>query len=223
MVLIPAFQPIKHVGTGTFIAAEVLARWHYEGRVAGPSNIKVPVDWGQVDIEVAKFIQHNLPLFRNQYRALFINVSEQTLATESIFQAWAGIIQGLTKERNARIVIEITEGIQDQSLSDRWDALANLGSEFALDDYGDQHSSLARLNQYAWHYCKFDANRLQSLVDFRAIHHCRKKGIHLIAEQIETSLQEDRAKLFGLYLQQGFYHGKPTFLDGYMNRVRALS
>lgn len=223
MIFSPAFQPIKHVGTGSFVAAEVLARWYDEGRVVAPSNIKGPINWGLVDIEVAKFIQNNLPLCRDQHRAIFINVSEQTLGTDSIFQTWAEIINRITKAREARIVIEITEGVQDTSLADRWDALANLGGEFALDDYGYQHSSIERLSQYTWHYCKFDANRLHSLVDYPAIQYCRENGIKLIAEQIETPHQEERAKLFGLFLQQGFYHGKPAILEGYMNRLKALS
>ncbi|GJA75728.1 EAL domain-containing protein [Aeromonas caviae] len=223
MILIPAFQPIKHVGTGSFVAAEVLTRWYDNGQVITPSNIKTHVNWGMVDIEVAKFIQNNLPLCRDQYRALFINVSEQTLVTDSIYYAWAEIIKRIAKTRIARIVIEITEGVQDTSLANRWGALENLGGEFALDDYGDENSTMARLNKYAWHYCKFDANRLHSLVDYPAIKYCREKGIHLIAEQIETSLQEESAKLFGLFLQQGFYHGKPAVLDGCMNRIKAIS
>jgi len=223
MIFAPAFQPIKHVGTGSFVAAEVLARWYDEGRVVAPSNIKAPLNWGLVDIEVARFIQNNLPLGRVQYRALFINVSEQTLGTDSIFQTWAGIINQIAKERDTRIVIEITEGVQDTSLAERWDALSNLGGEFALDDYGDKHSSMARLSKYVWHYCKFDASRLHSLVDYPAIQYCRENGIQLIAEQIETPLLEERAKLFGLLLQQGFYHGEPTALDEYMNCVKALS
>ncbi|HAF8875758.1 TPA: EAL domain-containing protein, partial [Salmonella enterica] len=28
MIFAPAFQPIKDVGTGSFVAAEVLARWY---------------------------------------------------------------------------------------------------------------------------------------------------------------------------------------------------
>jgi EAL domain-containing protein (putative c-di-GMP-specific phosphodiesterase class I) len=60
-------------------------------------------------------------------------------------------------------------------------------------------------------------------VDYPSIQYCRENGIQLIAEQIETPLLEERAKLFGLLLQQGFYHGEPTALDEYMNCVKALS
>ncbi len=39
MIFAPAFQPIKDVGTGSFVAAEVLARWYDEGRVLTPSSV----------------------------------------------------------------------------------------------------------------------------------------------------------------------------------------
>lgn len=97
MIFAPAFQPIKHVGTGSFVAAEVLARWYDEGRVVAPSNIKVPLNWGLVDIEVARFIQNNLPFGRVQHRALFINVSEQTLGTDSIFRHGQGLLTELPR------------------------------------------------------------------------------------------------------------------------------
>lgn len=223
MILIPVFQPIKHVGTGSFIAAEVLARWYEKGRMIAPQNIKPPVDWGRVDIEVARFIENNLPLLCRQHCALFINVSEQTLSTNMLFQEWAGIVSRIVETRSTKIVIEITEGVEDESLSDRWDALKNLGGEFALDDYGDENSTMTRLSKYSWDYCKFDANRLHLLVDYLAIQYCRKNGIKVIAEQIETPLQEQSAKLFGLFLQQGFHHGKPTILDKHMNCLKALT
>lgn len=46
MIFAPAFQPIKDVGTGSFVAAEVLARWYDEGRVLTPSSLSSPPHWG---------------------------------------------------------------------------------------------------------------------------------------------------------------------------------
>ncbi len=46
MIFAPAFQPIKDVGTGSFVAAEVLARWYDEGRVLTPSSLSSPPYWG---------------------------------------------------------------------------------------------------------------------------------------------------------------------------------
>ncbi len=44
----------------------------------------------------------------------------------------------LLKNHSSRLVIEITEGIQDASLASRWEALTEIGVELALDDYGDK-------------------------------------------------------------------------------------
>ncbi|EOX1519405.1 EAL domain-containing protein [Vibrio cholerae] len=222
MIFAPAFQPIKDVGTGLFVAAEVLARWYDEGRVLTPSSLSSPPYWGLVDMEAARFILDNLHHCQDQYPTLFLNVSEQTLHSGVIFKAWARVIQAIAKSRSLRLVIEITEGIKDASLASRWDALTEIGVELALDDYGDKNSSLERLSRYDWHYCKFDARRLCSLEDYPAILHCRRKGIQLIAEQVESFPLGERAKLLGLSWQQGFYHGKPAVMEKHLNYVKAL-
>jgi len=222
MILAPAFQPIKDVGTGSFVAAEVLARWYDEDQVLTPSSLLSQPHWGLVDIEVARFIQKNLHQCLDLYPTLFLNVSEHTLRSDVIFKAWARVIHAIAKNHSGRFVIEITEGIQDASLASRWDALIETGIELALDDYGDKYSSLERLSGYPWRYCKFDARRLRSLEDYPAIVHCRRKGIQLIAEQVETFPLGESAKLLGLSWQQGFFHGKPAVMDKHLNNVKAL-
>lgn len=148
MIFAPAFQPIKDVGTGSFVAAEVLARWYDEGRVLTPSSLSSPPYWGLVDMEMARFIQDNLHYCLDLYPALFLNVSEQTLQSDVIFKAWCRVVRDIAKNHSSRLVIEITEGIQDASLASRWEALTEIGVELALDDYGDKNSSLDRLSRY---------------------------------------------------------------------------
>lgn len=222
MIIAPAFQPIKDVGTGSIVAAEVLARWYDEGRVISPSNLSSQPHWGLVDMEVAKFIQNNLHHCLDLYPALFLNVSEQTLRSDILFKAWSRVICSIAKTHSSRLVIEITEGVRDTYLASRWNALAETGVELALDDYGDKNSSMERLSCYGWRYCKFDARRLRSLEDYPAILHCRRNGIRLIAEQVETFPLGESAKLLGLSWQQGFFHGKPAVMDKHLNNVKAL-
>lgn len=222
MIFSPALQQIKDVGTGSFVAAEVLARWCCEGQMLTPSELSSPPNWGLVDIEIARFIQDNLCHCSEEYQALFVNVSEQTLKSDIIFHSWAQIIRAITKNYPLRLVIEITEGVQDKSLAFRWSSLTAMGVNLALDDYGDKNSSMARLLSYDWNYCKFDARKLSSFEDYSAILHCRRKGIHLIAEQVETPPSEENAKLLGLVWQQGFLHGKPTVIEKSLNRAKVL-
>ena len=166
MIFSPALQQIKDVGTGSFVAAEVLARWCCEGQMLTPSELSSPPNWGLVDIEIARFIQDNLCHCSEEYQALFVNVSEQTLKSDIIFHSWAQIIRAITKNYPLRLVIEITEGVQDKSLAFRWSSLTAMGVNLALDDYGDKNSSMARLLSYDWNYCKFDARKLSSFQPF---------------------------------------------------------
>lgn len=111
MIFAPAFQPIKDVGTGSFVAAEVLARWYDEaGSYAILSFITSSL--GLVDMEVARFIHDNLHLCQDRYPTLFLNVSEQTLYSGVIFKAWARVIQSIAENHSSRLVIEITEAFR---------------------------------------------------------------------------------------------------------------
>lgn len=221
MIFTPYFQPIKDVYSDSFVAAELLARWCQDGRVLSPSNLLTTPHWGLVDIEMAKFIQSHINIFQEQYQTIFINVSEQTLSSSFLFKAWSRIISSIPNRLPSNIVIEITEDIKDFSLEARWGALVNMDVSLALDDYGDKHSTFERLMKYDWQFCKFDAKRLETHIDDPAIIHCRKAGIQLVAEQVETHSLGERAKLFGMSWQQGFCHAKPADLDTHLNQVRA--
>nr|WP_231571483.1 hypothetical protein [Xenorhabdus sp. NBAII XenSa04] len=87
MIFSPVFQPIKDVGIGSFVAAEVLACWYDEGRVLTPFTLLSPPHWELVDMEVAKFIQDNRHHCLVRYPTLFLNVSEPTLYSDVIFKA----------------------------------------------------------------------------------------------------------------------------------------
>ncbi len=134
----PGFPTIKDVGTGSFVAAEVLARWYDEGRVLTPSSV-ISSLLGLVDMEMARFIQDNLHYCLDLYPALFLNVSEQTLQSDVIFKAWCRVVRDIAKNHSSRLVIEITEGIQDASRIEMGGSDRNR-VELALDDYGDKNS-----------------------------------------------------------------------------------
>jgi EAL domain-containing protein (putative c-di-GMP-specific phosphodiesterase class I) len=169
MILAPVFQPIANVATGRFVAAEALSRWHSAERVLSPLDVEAFIHWGSVDIALAKFLCG----LESCYERLFINVSPETLESTMIFQIWSKFIQALVERSSIKIVIEVTENITDPQLQSRWEALSALGVELALDDFGDQHSTLERLTAYPWNYCKFSAKRLSCLTDYPAVMYCK--------------------------------------------------
>lgn len=148
MILAPFFQPITQVVTGRFVAAEVLSRWYRAGIILAPLDIKPCVDWAEIDISVAEFLY----TFKDKcgFKRFFMNVSAQTLGSDVNFHTWSRAIKALVKQGEIRIVIEVTENIPDQLLEKRWQQLLALGVELALDDYGDQYSTLKRLTSYPW-------------------------------------------------------------------------
>jgi EAL domain-containing protein (putative c-di-GMP-specific phosphodiesterase class I) len=218
MILVPVFQPIANVATGRFVAAEALSRWHSAGEILSPLDVEAFIHWGSVDIALAKFLC-GLEIC---YERLFINVSPETLESTMIFQIWRKSIQALVERSSIKIVIEVTENITDPQLQSRWEALSALGVELALDDFGDQHSTLERLTACPWNYCKFNAKRLSCLADYPAVMYCKKHSITAIAEQVETTAQRERAKRLGMVWQQGFRYARPAALDEYAIRTRIM-
>ncbi|AIJ10677.1 EAL domain-containing protein [Edwardsiella piscicida] len=215
----PSLQLIKDIVSGDFVAAEALARWHVHGGIVSPSSMIVKPNWAEVDFRMALFIRDNIHVCM-KHGALFINVSEQTLSSDILFNSWVKIIESLLKQ-TSHIVVEITEEVTDASLSARWRELAAIGVKLALDDYGKINSSFERLCNYGWHYCKFDARQLDSLIDNHAIHHCIKNKVAIIVECVESSALMNRAKLLGLCWQQGFYHAEPETISGQSNKLKA--
>src|SRR3546814_18335225 len=63
-----------------------------------------------------------------------------------------------------QLVVEITESITDSLLALRWPVLSQLNRvQYAMDDFGDDYSSMQRLIRYPWDYCKFDRSEERSV------------------------------------------------------------
>src|SRR3546814_19825898 len=81
--------------------------------------------------------------------------------------------------------------------------------QYAMDDFGDDYSSMQRLIRYPWDYCKFDANKIINLHDFGAVLYCVHNQIEIVAERVENKTLAESVKSLGLILQQGFFHERP--------------
>ena len=218
-VLMPVFQLIQDVRSNQFFAAEVLARWHENGVLIGPHQ-NPDVDWVAVDIATVSILGRSAELCQMFLPALFINVSEELLASDTQFARWLQIVEGIIKSKRVRITIEITELIPDVLLHKRWLQLKSLGAEMALDDYGQDFSSFARLTDYSWDYCKFSAQRLIEGESMQAALYCMSKKIKCVTEQIETQQQSSANLELGLWLQQGYFHHKPVTFSEYISKLK---
>lgn len=94
--------------------------------------------------------------------------------------------------------------------------LSDLGVRIALDDFGTGYASLSHLNQFPVHILKIDRTFVQSIgctADADAI--CstlinlgHSLGLEVVAEGIETSMQEVQLMQMGCDVGQGFLYSK---------------
>ena len=208
MKLIPAFQTITLNGSNT-VGVEVLSRWHHQGQIYTSADHKTPINWGMVDLEIMKSLIHLIPVIERLYPSMFIHVSPQTLSLSVIRIKWLKFLKEFTDKSTLQVVIEITEKVTPEQLDNVWPLLSQLNVALAMDDFGEEHSSVSRLTSYSWQFCKIEMGQLKGEAGNAAVQFCRLNNITPIAERVESVAQSKVAKLLGLEWQQGFLYGKP--------------
>jgi diguanylate cyclase (GGDEF)-like protein len=121
----------------------------------------------------------------------------------------------------SRVQLEITETSLFANLaraSQVMSALRQEGFRFALDDFGTGYSSLVHLKQFPLDCIKIDRSFVSAMTtdpQARAIVRsvtslARALGMSVIAEGVESHLQEIALRQVGCGLHQGYLLGKPT-------------
>lgn len=220
MQLIPVFQPILNVRQQRYTAAEALARWKTEdGQLIGPYQNPVEPDWIKVDLELAKLIRQSADACRPFFPFVFINVSEETLASDLAFKRWLAVINSIVSTKALRVVIEVVETVSEAVLQKRWSALQSVGAAIALDDFGDGRSTFSRLTARRWDFCKFSAKRLSGADGIHAVTFCQEQGITGVVEQVEDATLSILTQDLGLIHQQGYYHSRPALLTDHLTAL----
>lgn len=221
MELMPVFQPILNVKLQRYSAAEALARWKTkDGQLIGPYQLASDPDWINIDLELAKLIRQSADACRPFFPFVFINVSEETLASDLAFHRWIDVIKSIANTKALRMVIEVVETVSEPVLHKRWSALQSLGVAIALDDYGDGRSTFDRLSARRWDICKFSAKRLNRVDGVDAVRFCNEEGITGVVEQIEDAKLCLLTQELGLIHQQGYYHSRPALLTTHLEAAK---
>lgn len=154
---------------------------------------------------------------------IITNISEATLADDRLFAQWSLVARSRMAKNT--LSIEITEQVSDNTLAHRWKQLKSLGVKIALDDFDQENSSLARLQNYDWDIAKFEVDLPTGFSDYQmvGIEECAGRGITMIAERIENKQQALTAKDAGLILQQGFLWAHPEIVTAQMPIVDKIS
>jgi diguanylate cyclase (GGDEF)-like protein len=237
--LVPFFQPIVHLHTGTIVGAEALIRWLHPARGTVMPNEFIPlaeesgmiVDMGRHMLEASAQLMAGwretagLP---GGY--VSVNVSSRHLLGGTLARDVRGVLEssGLP---SGGLVIELTESalITDMGrVRGQLDELRSMGVRVALDDFGTGYSSLGYLRSLPVDILKIDRSFLADLnsgpqsVEFvRAIATLAQSlDVRAVAEGIEGADQLVVVRSLGIDEAQGYHFSRPLAAVAFQSLIQ---
>lgn len=233
----PWFQPIISMTSGELVGAEALARWvHPQGDRISPA-IFVPAAEAAGLIgplhdcildAVAARVRAWRPLVEGREFAISINLSSMQLADRTLVD---GIDAALARHdvTPAEVRIEITESAMLDQPEVGAEILARLrerGFELYLDDFGTGYSSLGYLRRLPISAIKLDRSFIaeierdpKSLAIVRGVLGlARELELSIVAEGVESKLQEHTLRELGCELAQGYRYAPALPADEFEAR-----
>lgn len=225
---IPYYQPKFNMVTRTYIGFEALMRWISPIRGLIPPSTFIPVFEkngfiSKVDRVIWKKVCQDMDMFRREGRILLpvsVNVSRIELYDLDLGES----ILSLLKEYNIDIdlfQLEITETAYMQDSSQMIEAvnrLKDLGFTILMDDFGSGFSSLNILKELPFDVIKidlaflehFDINNKAEKILKSVVQMAKRLNMEVIAEGVETRLQEEFLIELGCNRAQGYRFARPA-------------
>lgn len=224
-----AYQPVVINATGATKGFEVLARWEHPKRGYVPPDIFITIaeDCGLM-VPLGRCLMRKALSTWSEFKkrnphsknwTLAINISAHQLYDKSLE---SDLLDNLTKNnlQTSDIVLEITETALIRDISEAIkliSQLKKLGFAIALDDFGTGFSSLSYLDQLPLDVLKIDRsfidkinneNQQSPLVE-AIVRLADVMQLDIVAEGIETSIQQAVLEKMGCRYAQGYYFSKP--------------
>lgn len=216
--LYSVFQPQVALSTGAIVATEVLCRWRHPVRGSIPADefIAVAEDTGAIQA-IGRFILDEALQALDDWHAagqligVSVNVSLLQL-TEDGFASYLAEQAARRGPSRHALTIEITESRPMREPDVVLPVLGRLrgfGVGVALDDFGTEYSSVARLERLPITELKLDRSLIQQDPVRRpdlaeTVRRVHRRGLRVVAEGVETRRQLDYARELGCDRAQGF-------------------
>lgn len=219
-------QPKVDLATQQLIGAEALIRQHGEDNRIIPPCEFIPILEDNnliryIDLFVFQEVCTLLEKWQrmNQNFIVSLNFSRLTLLEEDILFNIEQILSCYQISRN-NIEIEITENFLATGKSTLYQVIQDLyqaGCYLSLDDFGIRYANLSMLADINFHTLKLDKSLIKSISNRNAnqvilkhiIHLCKDLSINVIAEGVETEIQQNILIELGCTQGQGYLFGKP--------------
>ncbi len=225
--IVPFFQPIINLATGSLIGFEALARWQNptRGLVLPDEFISLAEDSGlitelghQVRLAACRqLVEWQTTLHRSKLE-ICVNVSTREISHHDFVEDSAAILaySGVDPKN---VVFEITESVlaEGSQVEEVLEQVVALGIRLSIDDFGTGYSSLSYPSRFPIESLKIDRSFVAAIGDGTNASAMANqivnisKALHLvtIAEGIETIEQRDALCKLGTEFGQGYLWGRP--------------
>ncbi|WP_180130822.1 EAL domain-containing protein [Rhodoferax sp. BLA1] len=221
------YQPQVDAKSGKVIGAEALMRWNHPQRgflgagaflpYAEESGLIIAISDWMLEAVCRDLLAWNTLGADRPY--LSINLSPHYLDRGDFYDKLKNTLERY-QISPSQLEVEITENIcirNPQAAIDQLQKLCQLGVRVAIDDFGTGYSSLAYLHRFPIHVLKIDRSfvmpieddTLQFPVVLAIISIAKGLGLKLVAEGVETEVQQRYLEQAGCQTFQGFYYHRP--------------
>jgi diguanylate cyclase (GGDEF)-like protein len=221
--IVPYYQPIVDLESGTTSGFEVLARWEHPkwGLLLPDSFISIAEDTGTIG-EMADHLLETAMRDAKHWPddiIISLNFSPRQISDPGLAPRIIGLLSKLSFPPQ-RLVIEITESTMVQRLEDAKNvlhALRAVGVRVALDDFGTGYSGLYHLRELELDAIKIDRSFTAQMLDKPAearivramLSLGRGLGLETTAEGIENEAARALLVKYGCDAGQGYLFGQP--------------
>jgi len=223
------FQPILRLADKQLVGVEALVRWNHpqRGMVMPGSFIHLAEDTGlivnlgrivfqEACIALASWLERDLlpPGFR-----ISVNISGRQFRQPDLVEFMRRTLESWQVPAN-RIKAEITETVIMENAPgavDKLNKLKELGITLSIDDFGTGYSSMSYLQRFPLDNLKIDLSFVRMMdvapenieIVKAIINLAHNLGLEVVAEGVETVLQEQTLMGLRCDYAQGFLYSKP--------------
>jgi EAL domain-containing protein (putative c-di-GMP-specific phosphodiesterase class I) len=228
--IVPYYQPLVDLDTGTVVGFEALARWRHptSGMLMPDLFIPVAEETGLV-VEIGSWMLGEACRQMREWQGRYpdwstlgisVNVSGRQLSHGVVAADVERVLRATGLDPTC-LTLEITESALVHSLSDGAGVIERLHAMSVglhLDDFGTGYSSLSYLHNFPVQALKVDrsfVNRMnqasqQSAIVKAIVSLAHDLGMEVIAEGIETRAQLEALRALRCRRGQGFLFSKPV-------------
>jgi EAL domain-containing protein (putative c-di-GMP-specific phosphodiesterase class I) len=220
------FQPAVDLATGRLLGFEALLRWNHPTRGHIPPGILIP--WAEANdhiLELNAWVLAEACLEAQRWP-----LGIQIAVNLSVIQLQRGegavaVLDALEESglNPDRLTVEITEDVISDELSAAdLHALSAIGVHLAVDDVGNNWTSMNSLQRFSVDTVKIDRPFVAGLESDQGVNRCIVEAlVHVshsmsmctVAEGAETAQQVAILREFGADVAQGFFFAKPLPAD----------